>query len=73
MKILFITTRNPYAVRFSGDVMRASRIIKLLRNKYNTDVLFLGKKRRNFMLLIYSQENNRRNIKFKEKKREENH
>ena len=44
MKILFITTRNPYAVRFSGDVMRASRIIKLLRNKYNTDVLFLGKK-----------------------------
>ena len=44
MKILFITTRNPYAVRFSGDVMRASRIIKLLRNKYNTDVLFIGKK-----------------------------
>ena len=44
MKILFITTRNPYAVRFSGDVMRASRIIKLLRNKYNTDVLFIEKK-----------------------------
>ena len=42
-RILFITTRNPFSGRFSGDVIRSSRIIKLLRKKYNVDVLFLGK------------------------------
>ncbi len=42
-KILFITTRNPFSGRFSGDVIRSSRIIKFLRKKYNVDVLFLGK------------------------------
>ena len=41
-KILFITTRNPFSGRFSGDVIRSSRIIKFLRKKYNVDVLFLG-------------------------------
>ncbi|MBA1339058.1 MAG: Glycosyltransferase involved in cell wall bisynthesis [Pelagibacterales bacterium] len=43
-KILFITTRDPYAKRFSGDILRSRRIIKLLRNNYAVDVLFLGKK-----------------------------
>ena len=42
-KILFITTRNPFSGRFSGDVIRSSKIIKLLNQKYNIDVLFIGK------------------------------
>jgi hypothetical protein len=53
MKILFITTRDPFAERFSGDVMRSSRIIKLLRKKYSVDLLFIGKK---------EVQNNKRNI-----------
>ena len=43
-KILFITTRNPYSGRFSGDVLRASRVIKLLKGKFHVDVVFLDKK-----------------------------
>ena len=43
-KILFITTRDPFSGRFSGDVMRSSRIIKLLSKNYYIDVLFIGKK-----------------------------
>ena len=43
-KILFITTRNPYSGRFSGDVLRSSRIIKLLRAKFNVDIVFLDEK-----------------------------
>ena len=39
-KILFITTRNPYSGRFSGDVLRASRVIKLLKGKFHVDVVF---------------------------------
>lgn len=43
-KILFITTRNPYSGRFSGDVLRSSRIIKLLKDKFNVDIVFLDEK-----------------------------
>ena len=41
-KILFITTRNPFSGRFSGDVMRSSRIIELIKKKNKIDVAFLG-------------------------------
>ncbi len=47
-KILFITTRNPYSGRFSGDVLRASRVIKLLKGKFHVDVVFLDKKNSKF-------------------------
>ena len=30
-KILFITTRNPYSGRYSGDVIRSAKIINLLK------------------------------------------
>ena len=32
-KILFITIRNPYSGRYSGDVIRARRIIEYLKKK----------------------------------------
>ena len=32
-KILFISTRNPYSGRYSGDVIRSQRIIKFLKKK----------------------------------------
>ena len=38
-KILFITTRNPYSGRYSGDVIRSLKIINLLKKKYSLDVL----------------------------------
>ena len=31
-KILFITTRNPYSGRFSGDVIGSLKIINFLNN-----------------------------------------
>ena len=42
-KILFITTRNPYSGRYSGDVIRSFKIINLLKKK-KIDLVFLGKK-----------------------------
>ena len=44
-KILFITTRNPYSTRFSGDVIRSYKIIEVLRKKHKLDVLYLGNKK----------------------------
>ena len=43
-KILFITTRNPYSGRYSGDVIRAKKIIKYLRKKNSVVAVFLTKK-----------------------------
>ena len=40
-KILFITIRNPYSGRYSGDVIRARRIIEYLKKKNDLDVVFL--------------------------------
>ena len=40
--ILFITTRNPYSGRFSGDVIRSAKIINYLKKNHNIDVAFLG-------------------------------
>jgi hypothetical protein len=44
-KILFITTRNPYSGRYSGDVRRAIKVIKFLKKKNKVDVVFLTKKK----------------------------
>ena len=32
-KILFITTRNPFSTRFSGDVIGSKKIINTLKKK----------------------------------------
>ena len=43
-KILFISTRNPYSGRYSGDVIRSFKIINILKKKYKIDLVYLGKK-----------------------------
>ncbi len=43
-KILFVSTRNPYSGRYSGDVIRSYKIIDILKKKYLVDVAYLGKK-----------------------------
>jgi len=45
--ILFISTRNPYSKRFSGDVIGSLKIINFLKKKYNVDVVTLSKERIN--------------------------
>ena len=42
-KILFISTRNPYSGRYSGDVIRSLKLINLLKKKYHLDVICLKK------------------------------
>tara|TARA_B100001248_G_scaffold250103_1_gene223859 strand:- start:25 stop:1164 length:1140 start_codon:yes stop_codon:yes gene_type:complete len=44
-KILFITTRNPFSGRYSGDVIRSAKIINLLKKKYSLDIVCLNKDR----------------------------
>ena len=46
-KILFISTRNPYSGRYSGDVIRSQRIIKFLKKKFKVDVISLGLNEKN--------------------------
>ncbi len=43
-KILFISTRNPFSGRYSGDVLRSLKIIKLFKTKYDLDIACLKKK-----------------------------
>ena len=43
-KILFVSTRNPYSGRYSGDVIRSFKILNVLKKKYEVDVAYLGKK-----------------------------
>ena len=43
-KILFITTRNPYSGRYSGDVIRSLKIINLFKKKYKLDIVCLKDK-----------------------------
>ncbi len=43
-KILFITTRNPFLQKFSGDRMRSSSIIKYLSKRNKVDLVYLDKK-----------------------------
>ena len=47
-KILFISTRSPYSGRFSGDVIRSLKIINLFKKNNKIDVLYLGKKQKNY-------------------------
>ena len=44
-KILFITTRNPYSGRYSGDVIRSLKIINLLKKIFSKCCLFKKRKR----------------------------
>ena len=46
-KILFISTRNPYSNRYSGDVIGSKKIINALKKKHILDVVSLGE-RENF-------------------------
>ena len=46
-KILFITTRNPYSGRYSGDVIRSLKIINLLKKKFKLDIVCLKKDKLN--------------------------
>ena len=43
-KILFISTRDPYSGRYSGDVMGSKKIINILKKKNILDVVCLGEK-----------------------------
>ena len=42
-KILFISTRDPYSGRYSGDVIGSNKIINVLKKKNILDVVCLGK------------------------------
>ena len=43
-KILFISTRNPYSNRYSGDVIGSKKIINILKKNCELDVMTLGSK-----------------------------
>ena len=43
-KILFISTRNPYSERYSGDVIGSRKIISVLKKNCELDVVTLGEK-----------------------------
>ena len=43
-KILFISTRDPYSGRYSGDVIGSKKIINILKKKNVLDVVCLGEK-----------------------------
>ena len=44
-KVLFISTRNPYSGRYSGDVIRSLKIIKLLKKKFQVEIVCLSKEK----------------------------
>ena len=46
-KILFISIRNPYSGRYSGDVIRSLKIINLLKKKFLLDVVCLSSSKTN--------------------------
>lgn len=60
-KILFISTRNPFSGRYSGDVIRSLKIINFLKKKYNLDVVCLNKKgelkKKNKNILAFNDSN----------------
>ena len=61
-KILFITTRNPFSGRYSGDVIRAKKFVKHLSKKYQMSVVSLSQKNqeisgKNFIFHGYKSDN----------------
>ena len=43
-KILFVSTRDPFSGRYSGDVIRSLKIINVLKKRFHVDVVYLGNK-----------------------------
>ena len=43
-RILFLTPRNPYSGRYSGDVIRARKFIEKLKKKYSLTIVSLDSK-----------------------------
>ena len=43
-KILFISTRNPYSNRYSGDVIGSKKIVETLKKKSELKIVTLGNK-----------------------------
>lgn len=43
-RILFISTRNIYSKKFSGDIIGSQKIINLLKRKHHLDIASLGEK-----------------------------
>ncbi len=44
-KILFISTRNPFSNRYSGDVIGSKKIINTLKKTNKLDIVTLGEKK----------------------------
>ena len=42
-RALFISTRNPFSKRYSGDVIQSQKVIKILKKIYSLDIVSLGK------------------------------
>ena len=42
-KILFISTRNIFLKKFSGDIIGSQKIVKLFKRKHLLDIVSLGK------------------------------
>ena len=57
-RILFITTRNPYSGRFSGDVIGSLKIINFLKKKHKVDVVAIAKKNLNKKNIIFFKQPN---------------
>tara|TARA_B100001059_G_C17787779_1_gene558214 strand:+ start:405 stop:1538 length:1134 start_codon:yes stop_codon:yes gene_type:complete len=43
-KILFISTRNPYSNKYSGDIIGSKKIVNLLKKNSKLDIVTLGEK-----------------------------
>jgi len=41
-KALFVSTRNPFSERYSGDVIGSQKVIKILKKIYSLDIVSLG-------------------------------
>ena len=41
-KALFVSTRNPFSERYSGDVIGSQKVIKILEKIYSLDIVSLG-------------------------------
>ena len=57
-KILFITTRNPYSGRYSGDVVGSLKAINFLKKKNKVSVVTLGEKKFNKKSILFFKQPN---------------